>query len=346
MHQDSIQKNTCIWFIAKGFPGVDTPLFDTMLVQQQVQDVAEVNEEDEDDNEVSAAPTPPSPTLMETCATLTQKVANLEQDKIAQALEITKLKQRVKKLEKKGGFKSSCLKMLRRVGTAQRVESSNDTVDIDEAGHAKVKEVLEVVTSAKLMTEVVTTAAPITIAAQVPKASTPSRRRGVVIQDPKETTRASRSADVGLVYGKDQGKHIDVDGFVDVDYAKDPDKGRSIIGEIVESKKIKVKKIGMKDNAADAFTKNPTYAKPKEEFEIRVLMASLASMFEDPDNEEKDVFLEYIIWPGVTASVKKRFLVVVVLGGLFEIRDHIVDTVVSARILEVSLVFLVLNGGK
>nr|GEX09514.1 hypothetical protein [Tanacetum cinerariifolium] len=36
--------------------------------------------------------------LMETCATLTQKVANLEQDKIAQALEISKQKQRVKKL--------------------------------------------------------------------------------------------------------------------------------------------------------------------------------------------------------------------------------------------------------
>nr|GEW87823.1 putative reverse transcriptase domain-containing protein [Tanacetum cinerariifolium] len=35
--------------------------------------------------------------LMETCATLTQKVANLEQDNIAQALEITKLKQRVKR---------------------------------------------------------------------------------------------------------------------------------------------------------------------------------------------------------------------------------------------------------
>nr|GFA13507.1 hypothetical protein [Tanacetum cinerariifolium] len=45
----------------KGFSGVDTPLFDAMLVQQQVHDdVAEV-EEDEDD-EVYAAPTPPSPT--------------------------------------------------------------------------------------------------------------------------------------------------------------------------------------------------------------------------------------------------------------------------------------------
>ncbi|GKC05712.1 hypothetical protein Tco_0997322, partial [Tanacetum coccineum] len=39
------------------------------------------------------------------------------------------------------------------------------------------------------------------------------------------------------------------------DYAKDPDKGRSITGEIIESKEIKVAKTGTKDNAADAFTK-------------------------------------------------------------------------------------------
>nr|GEX61451.1 zinc finger, CCHC-type, retrotransposon Gag domain protein [Tanacetum cinerariifolium] len=65
-------------------------------------------------------------TFYKTCATLTQKVANLEEEKIAQALEITKLKQRVKKLEKKRKFKSSGLKRLKKVGTAHRVESSID----------------------------------------------------------------------------------------------------------------------------------------------------------------------------------------------------------------------------
>nr|GEY77978.1 hypothetical protein [Tanacetum cinerariifolium] len=34
-------------------------------------------------------------TLLETCATLTKQVVKLEQDNIAQAIEITKLKQRV-----------------------------------------------------------------------------------------------------------------------------------------------------------------------------------------------------------------------------------------------------------
>nr|GEV48229.1 hypothetical protein [Tanacetum cinerariifolium] len=38
--------------------------------------------------------------LMKTCATLTQKVAHLEHDKVTQVLEITKLKQRVRKLER------------------------------------------------------------------------------------------------------------------------------------------------------------------------------------------------------------------------------------------------------
>ncbi|GJZ53952.1 RNA-directed DNA polymerase, eukaryota [Tanacetum coccineum] len=39
-------------------------------------------------------------------------------------------------------------------------------------------------------------------------------------------------ANPGLVYGRDQGKHVDVDGFVDADYAKDPNKGKSITGYV------------------------------------------------------------------------------------------------------------------
>nr|GEV16953.1 hypothetical protein [Tanacetum cinerariifolium] len=67
-------------------------------------------------------------TLMETCASLSKKVAKLEQYRIAQALEIIKLKKRVKKLEKKKRSKHSGFKRLRNVGTSQRVESSNDNV--------------------------------------------------------------------------------------------------------------------------------------------------------------------------------------------------------------------------
>nr|GEX12101.1 hypothetical protein [Tanacetum cinerariifolium] len=55
---------------------------------------------------------------------------------VAQALEIIKLKQRVKKLERKNKLKVSGLRRLKKVGTAQRVESSGDTVmdDISKQG--------------------------------------------------------------------------------------------------------------------------------------------------------------------------------------------------------------------
>nr|GEX78741.1 hypothetical protein [Tanacetum cinerariifolium] len=57
-----------------------------------------------------------------------QKVAELKQDKHSQALDILPLKKRVIKLEKKKRSKSSGFKRLRRVGTAQRVESSTNTI--------------------------------------------------------------------------------------------------------------------------------------------------------------------------------------------------------------------------
>nr|GEU40835.1 copia protein [Tanacetum cinerariifolium] len=113
--------------VGKVFSGVETPLFDSTLVQPQSQA--------EEDVEMPIAPTPPSTTnqpitphdsppqdqpttphkssmpllttLMETCATLSQKVAELEKDKHTQALEILQLKKRVKKLEKKKKSKSS-----------------------------------------------------------------------------------------------------------------------------------------------------------------------------------------------------------------------------------------------
>nr|GEW81216.1 hypothetical protein [Tanacetum cinerariifolium] len=67
--------------------------------------------------------------LMETCATLTQKVAHLEQDKVAQALEITKLKQRVRKFERKRRSQHSGLKRLRKTDADEDVT----LVDVDTA---------------------------------------------------------------------------------------------------------------------------------------------------------------------------------------------------------------------
>nr|GEX44396.1 hypothetical protein [Tanacetum cinerariifolium] len=185
---------------------------------------------------------------LDACASLTKKVKHLEYDKIAQALEIKKLKKRVKKLEKRNRVRVLKLRRLKRVGTSQRIDTSDDTVlddesnqgriidemdkdddvaliddkkdeeaKVDESAQAKedepaeVLEVVDVVTTAKLITEVVTatseiiTAASTTIsvaepqvpaatitAAPVKVAAVPRRRRkGVVIRDPEEESTTS-----------------------------------------------------------------------------------------------------------------------------------------------------------
>nr|GEW73871.1 hypothetical protein [Tanacetum cinerariifolium] len=252
--------------LPQGFSGVDTPLFDGMLVPQQVQDVEDIAEDEDDDHEVSTEPTLPSHTqehipsppqaqttqpsspppqqpsqttdismtllntLLETCSTLTKQVANLEQDKIAQAIEITKLKQRVERVESSVDTVLDDQEDASKQGEIIKLDADEDVTlvdaevamdadvqgrlaesqakvyhldlqhsekvlsmqDTDEAEPAKVEEVIKVVTASKLMTKVVTTAATTTItAAQVPKASAPRRRRGVIIQDPEETATAS-----------------------------------------------------------------------------------------------------------------------------------------------------------
>nr|GEV73520.1 hypothetical protein [Tanacetum cinerariifolium] len=59
--------------------------------------------------------------------------------------------------------------------------------DVDDEEPVEVEEVLEVVKGAKLITEVVTTAGA-TTTPEATKVCVPRRRRGVVIQDPEETT--------------------------------------------------------------------------------------------------------------------------------------------------------------
>nr|GEZ31877.1 hypothetical protein [Tanacetum cinerariifolium]GEZ31906.1 hypothetical protein [Tanacetum cinerariifolium] len=79
--------------------------------------------------------TPPPPPSQDLPFT-SQRVEHLERDKIAQTLEITKLKQRVKKLERRNKLKVSKLRRLKRVETSQRVDTSEDTVmdDVSKPG--------------------------------------------------------------------------------------------------------------------------------------------------------------------------------------------------------------------
>nr|GEW77374.1 hypothetical protein [Tanacetum cinerariifolium] len=337
--------------VGKGFSGVKKPLFEGIIVAQQVgEGAAEVNVKDvptagvADEGAASVAdddvpttveepfiplPTPhtpppqpsqdipsttqvqptPSPiaqpqspqqqlqpsqdtgisidllkNLLETCITLTRIIWNLEQDKIAQI----ELKQRVKKLKRRNKFKASKLRRLKKVGTSQRIETSDDTVmddvskqeriiadmdadqditlkdvaavakDVQDAAteeildvqerkaesqaqiyhidleHAdkvlsmqgvniepsELQKVVEVVTTAKFITEVVTTAsATITVVAlqftttapTLTTAPSPARRKkGVVIRDPKETATPSTIIH-SEAKSKDKGKGISVE---------------------------------------------------------------------------------------------------------------------------------------
>nr|GEV47482.1 hypothetical protein [Tanacetum cinerariifolium] len=199
---------------------------------------------------------------LDACAALTRRIEHLEYDKVAQALEITKLKRKVKKLEKGNKVKVLKLRRLQKVGTSHRIDTSEDTMmkdasnqgrmiedldkddDVDlmddkgeekkeeevkddqEDEPAKVQEVMDVVTTAKLITEVVTassetvTAASTTISAAEPQVPTAAittaasvrvaaastrRRNEVVIRDPKKESTTIIPDDTK---SKDKGKGI------------------------------------------------------------------------------------------------------------------------------------------
>nr|GFA15656.1 hypothetical protein [Tanacetum cinerariifolium] len=171
-------------------------------------------------------------TLLETCAILSRQVVNLKQDKIAQAIRITKLKQRVRRVEsstdtvidnqedasKQGGGIAEL--DLDEDVTLEEVDAEKDAEvlgrlleslaqvyhldlkhaqkglsmhETNKAEPAEVKEILKVVLAAKLMTKVITTATTPITTAPVPKASAPRKRRGVIIQDHKKATTTSLS---------------------------------------------------------------------------------------------------------------------------------------------------------
>nr|GFB52925.1 hypothetical protein [Tanacetum cinerariifolium] len=284
--------------VGKGFLRVETPLFEGMLVVGDIEEHGDEEEKDNVDDDAQGAdadvsgddvqdhfipsPAPPTPPPLPQAIPSTSYVA--------QNLEITKLKTRVKKLERPNKVKTLKLRRLRKVGTSQRIKSSDDTImedvinqermideldrdkgvalmgereeekkakevkdiagnkhvkgrqaeiyqiDMDHAAKVlsmqeeelEVQEVVEVVTSAKITTEVVTTAStPVSAASTIilsaePKvpvatiitapvkvaAASTRQRRGVVIRDQEEESSAKTSADTK---SKDKGKGIMVE---------------------------------------------------------------------------------------------------------------------------------------
>nr|GEZ17711.1 hypothetical protein [Tanacetum cinerariifolium] len=137
--------------VGKGFLGVETPLFESMLVVRDVAEEAEaqvlaqgdnvqeptvVEDVAEDAVHMATPSSPPHgiPSPPQEQSLPPHQPPCLENDKAAQKLEIIKLKTRVKKLEKINKVKSSKLIQLKKVGTSQRVESSDDVENVFNQG--------------------------------------------------------------------------------------------------------------------------------------------------------------------------------------------------------------------
>nr|GEW52716.1 hypothetical protein [Tanacetum cinerariifolium] len=183
-------------------------------------------------------------TLLETCTTLTRRVEHLEQDKIAQSLEITKLKQRVKKLERRNKLKVSKLRKIeedvdvtlrdvadiaKEVVVDAEIEESADVQGRQAESQAQIYQIdLEhtdkcatiTVADTPIPAATITAAAPtLTIAPSVAR-----RRKGVVIRDLKETATPST-----IIHSK----------------AKSKDKGKEILNDVIDQVQRKEKE----DNA-------------------------------------------------------------------------------------------------
>nr|GEZ11026.1 hypothetical protein [Tanacetum cinerariifolium] len=201
--------------VEKWFFGVETPLFEGMLVDQEADEEGDANEHVEevtagddahgDDSashgevltvtqepfipshtpltpppqppqdlpstsQVQQTP-PPSPQpqpqqaadfpmnllqkALDACVAFTKRVEHLEYDKVAQALEITKLKRRVHKLEKRN--KGRMIAEIDKDDAVVLMDDNEEDKKEDETERAEVQEVVDV-TTAKLIIEVVTAA--------------------------------------------------------------------------------------------------------------------------------------------------------------------------------------------
>ncbi|GJS48391.1 hypothetical protein Tco_0598512, partial [Tanacetum coccineum] len=133
----------------KGFSRRVTPLFQTMMVQapeelgerkytkvpQPIGSIEPITDEAANEGHVPIHSNDPLLSgkdrlklneLMELCTNLSQKILNLVNTKTSQAVEIAKLKERVKMLERSNKSRTLGLKRLRKVGRSAQVVSSED----------------------------------------------------------------------------------------------------------------------------------------------------------------------------------------------------------------------------
>nr|GEU32950.1 uncharacterized mitochondrial protein AtMg00810-like [Tanacetum cinerariifolium] len=362
--------------VGKGCSGVQTSLFEGMIVALQAgEGAAEGNVDDVPAAgiaiEVQHTPPPsliaqpPSPqqqpqpsqdadismdllhNLLDTCTTLTRRVENLEQDKIAQALEITKLKQRINtsddtvmdKVSKQG-------RIIADMDADVDVTQKDIAKDDDDIEPVELHEVVEVVTTAKLITEVVTaasatitTAAPQLTTAVVPTLTTaPSaarRRKGVVIRDPKETAKPStiihseaKSKDKGKGILVEEPKPLKKQEKTKEQMEEEDSRALKRISETQEEKAAKKQKLDeevaelkrhlqrVPNNEDDVYTEaTPLAYKVKERFASSnpknfsddFLLTILTYMFEKPDVQAQMILLVERRYPLTRFTLDQMF---------------------------------------
>nr|GEV95259.1 retrotransposon protein, putative, unclassified [Tanacetum cinerariifolium] len=193
--------------VGKWFSGVDTPLYEGMLVAQEIEEEGDTDEQVEDVSAGDAAhrddsaahgevptvqpPSPPPPPqpqqvadfpmsllqeALDACVALTRRVENLEYDKVASSRN-NKVEKKGKKLE--NGNKGRMIAEMDKDGAIvlmdyeeeedKKVEEAKvvKSAQEDETEPAEVQEVVDVVITAKLITKVVTAASEIVTAASV-----------------------------------------------------------------------------------------------------------------------------------------------------------------------------------
>nr|GEX27251.1 ribonuclease H-like domain-containing protein [Tanacetum cinerariifolium] len=205
--------------VDKGCSGVETPLFEGILVAREPENqgnAEEQGDEEEQGNDNNAAEEPvttvddgadfPMSLLQEAvdaCAALARRVEHLEHDKVAQDLEIIKLKTRVKKLERanKGRVidesnkdKGAKLMNEKKEKETEEVRVNPEDaqvkgrqaniyhIDMDHAtkvlsmqeDEPEIQDAVEAVTTAKLITEVVAAISKIVSASAVVQVDVPA----------------------------------------------------------------------------------------------------------------------------------------------------------------------------
>nr|GEU59682.1 hypothetical protein [Tanacetum cinerariifolium] len=184
--------------VGKGFSGAETPLFEG---------VSATVAEDVQENSISLPTPPPQP--QDLPSTL-QVIEHLEPDKVSQALKITKLKKRVKRLEK--GHKVEVFKLRRlKKMEEKKTEEVKDIAGDDQAEGDQVEgrqaeiqdEIYQIDMDHPSKVLCMQEDEPSEMKEVVEVVTTAKRRKRVVIRDPEEESTAKTPADTK---SKDKGK--------------------------------------------------------------------------------------------------------------------------------------------